>query len=129
MRMKRRSLLGIASTLLFSVFVLFIVIRLGRTNLGPTLRTDGLHDGAVLDTSLLRVHGSTDPKAELSVNGAPVIVAPNGTFAHDVVLHPGYNVLVVETHDDLEHSKTTAYNLYLHEEDPAVAVSSFNTRN
>jgi len=64
----------------------------------PTVTVD-LKNGTVVRSADLVLRGSTEPGATLSVNGAPVAVAPDGNFSFGLSLRPGPNTIHIEAAD------------------------------
>jgi hypothetical protein len=73
-----------------------VSVTLDRT--APFLDLD-LANGTIVQSAALQLRGRTEPGAALSVNGAPVIVAPDGNFSTNISLRPGPNQIRLEASD------------------------------
>ena len=116
-RKKAYSILFVALCIVGILFFGFLGIRLHRTIEGPRLSLQDISDGQILTSPLLQFSGGATGSQEISVNGAAVPVNDRGQFSYELLLHPGFNLLVVEARDEIGHTTKTAYALVLHEEE------------
>lgn len=61
--------------------------------------------GATIDGSLIVLQGQTDPGAAVVVNGEPVFVGSDGTFAEELTLQQGLNRILVRATNRFNNSK------------------------
>ncbi len=87
-------LLGIGLLVLATLgYLVYQVSSLSRT---PPLSVTEPQDRQVIAGSVATVAGTTDPTANVTVNGQPVLVEPNGTFRVQVSIGAGPKELTVE---------------------------------
>jgi hypothetical protein len=75
-----------------------ITVRVIMDRTAPLIFLD-LVNGTIVHSAALRLSGRTEPGAALSVNGAPVIPAPDGNFSVNLSLRPGPNQVRIEATD------------------------------
>lgn len=75
-----------------------VTVRVMLDRTAPSIVLE-LANGTIVHSAALRLSGRTEPGAALSVNGAPVTVAPDGNFSVNLSLRPGPNQVRLEAKD------------------------------
>ncbi|MBP9821560.1 MAG: hypothetical protein KBC98_01605 [Candidatus Pacebacteria bacterium] len=97
---------------------------------GPNLHIAGVEDGQLLESPLISLSGSSPHSRTISVNGKILPSATDGAFTDTLLLHPGFNILVVEAEDERGRKTHSTYSLVLHEEGIAsYAISNVRKHN
>jgi hypothetical protein len=78
-------------------------------------------DGDVIDTYMVEFVGTTEPGAEVAVNGEPVALDADGSFAVMLASDLGENEVSVEAADDLGNSETSKVTYTFEPEDGWIA--------
>ncbi len=118
--------LGGACILFLGIFVW----RIAGTLEGPNLSIAGIEDGQLLETPLVNLSGSSPHSRAISVNGKVLPSSTDGTFTDTLLLHQGFNILVVEAEDERGRKTHTTYSLVLHETGAAsYAISNVRKHN
>jgi hypothetical protein len=78
-------------------------------------------DGDVIDTYMVEFVGTTEPGAEVAVNGEPVALDADGSFAVMLASDLGENEVSVEAADALGNSETTKVTYMFEPEDGWIA--------
>lgn len=77
-------------------------VNVTRDRTPPVVAITAPLDGAVIGTPSVRVRGTVDDRAAtVTVNGLPAVVLANGTFAVDLPLGEGQNVITATARDAL----------------------------
>ena len=95
------------NTLTLLLIVLLFVSVLGYAYLegrhliaGPTITLSSGASGAFVSSEqLVAIVGTAERIAELTLDGRPVPVTPEGVFSEEVLLAPGYNRVVLVAKD------------------------------
>ena len=72
----------------------------------PPIEISSPSDGSTTETQAVTVAGSTEPGADLTINGASALVASNGSFSLVITLVEGANVINVTATDESGNSAT-----------------------
>lgn len=70
---------------------------------GPVLTVREPHAGAMLESTLMEVHGHADNVTRVTINGRPIALDTSGTFKEKLVTPNGYGVLLVEAYNRFGH--------------------------
>jgi len=73
------------------------------------------------------VLGTTDPGANLTIDGEPVAVGPTGTFSHTVALEEGPNRITLVVADDLGNRRVVHIDITVDTTPPMVAIDPIVT--
>ncbi len=105
-------------TLKSSLFVLigFCVLGLIAYNmrdsiLGAPLRITTASNGATIESPLLPISGVARHARELRINGRPITITRDGSFADEILLSPGYNIVEVALKDQFGNQKVKTYHV------------------
>ncbi len=79
---------------------------------------------AWLNENPITVRGQAPADAEVTVNGTPAQVNEDGTFAVDVVLNEGDNVIVVEAADEVGNTARLERVVHLRTQPPEIVLSN-----
>lgn len=100
----------------------YLALQIQRIVEAPELALSAPADGYTTPEASVHVEGEADPDAKVLVNGEHVLLSPDGTFATDVMLERGLNVITVE--GAKRYSKTAAvYRRVILEPDGAKTAS------
>lgn len=71
----------------------------------PRLSIAGPLPGAIVDGSMVELHGQTDPGAMVTANGEPVYVTADGKFSEELTLQQGLNRIAVRATNRFEKTR------------------------
>ncbi|TAK04272.1 helix-turn-helix domain-containing protein [Patescibacteria group bacterium] len=74
----------------------YLGLEVRRIVSAPDIALSSPSDGFTTDEASVRVSGEADPDAKVLVNGVHMLLQDDGTFATDVMLERGLNVITVE---------------------------------
>lgn len=112
------------------VFLGIFVWRIAGALEGPNLHITGIENGQLLESPLINLSGSAPHSRTVSVNGKTLPSSTDGAFTDTLLLHPGFNILVVEAEDERGRKTHSTYSLVLHEEGAAsYAISNIRKHN
>ena len=78
---------------------------------GPQIVVEGPENGFSGDSGLVEVYGQVLNSSFISLNGRAVLVDENSNFKELVMLHPGYNIIVIEANDKFDRKVTRQLDL------------------
>ncbi|MDO9391263.1 MAG: OmpA family protein [bacterium] len=87
-------------------------LRLVRKVEGPRLRIGRPKMGENVKQLKLLVDGSTDLKAELTINGKPALLSAAGDFSELILLKAGENVITVAATDQAGNESTSSLKIF-----------------
>lgn len=99
---------GLTITLGISVLAL-VAFNMHDRILGTRLVIQTAQNGSTVSSPFLSVSGVAKHARALLINGRPVTVDRAGTFADEVVLSPGYNIVEVSLRDQFGNQKVKTY--------------------
>ncbi len=86
----------ILSILVFVLLSGYILFQYRYAFISPPLFIEEPKEMEILDTSIVRVSGKTDPQATVSVEDIPVSLDGNGNFKKEIIVFPGKKTIVVK---------------------------------
>jgi len=104
---------GLLSVLAVAV-IGFIGLKLYPLIHGPDVTIATLSNGSTLQDPMIRISGKALYTKNLIVNGDSIALAPDGSFDENLVLNPGYNVIVAQAVDRFGKLQTHNYAVVLH---------------
>lgn len=129
-RQKTYSLILLALCGTCILFLGIFVWRIVGALEGPNLHIAGIEDGQLLESPLVNLSGSAPHSRSVAVNGKTLPSTTDGAFTDTLLLHPGFNILVVEAEDERGRKTHSTYSLVLHEEGSAsYAISNVRKHN
>ncbi len=103
------------------IFVLIIIsYSYSKTKnllLGSRIRIEGIENGDVFDKPLIVFKGQMKNSVLLTINDAPVFLSQEGMFDEPVILHPGYNLVIVKAEDKFGKKMEKKYELVYNQAD------------
>lgn len=88
-----RRLFGAVGGIALLFFFILLIWQVSGFTGKPNFALAEPGEGAVLDTPIVRVHGSTDKESQLTVNGREIRMDGFGSFDEKIELIPGLNTL------------------------------------
>jgi len=87
--------------ILLSIFIVTIYVHKNTYNLvqGPILNIEEPKNGASYRESLIKVMGTVQNSAFISINGRQVFVDEENKINDKILLLPGYNIIEIKTED------------------------------
>lgn len=79
---------------------------------GPTISVDSIRDGAVLDSSLIKISGTSSHIASMTLNGRTILTDTEGNFSEELLLPLGYTILSIHAADRFGRTKQTYLHLF-----------------
>jgi len=95
--------------------VLFVGTKVYPFVHGPTLLLEELENGTTLHEPKITLSGIAKYTKNISINGVPIELSPDGAFSESIVLAPGYNIITTEAKDRFGSSSDSVYQLVLKE--------------
>ena len=111
-RLLKMGLITIA-TLCLIVFVFF---KTRDIIFGARLSDLSITDGQTFTDPFVEVTGRMKNAAAISINGFAVRPNQEGSFSDSLILHPGYNVLTINTEDKFGKKMEKTYTLIYNDE-------------
>lgn len=129
-KQKTYSLVLLALGLACLLFLGLLAWRIAGAFEGPNLQVSGIENGQMLESPLVSLSGSAPHSKAISVNGKVLPTTHDGSFTDSLLLHQGFNILVVEAEDERGNKAHTTYSLVLHEMDnESYAISNVRKHN
>lgn len=120
---------GAIGTLILLVLV-FAGSRIIPIIRGSIVQLDSLPQNTEVSDPLISLSGKAVDTKKLTINGTDVALSPTGLFKQNILLHPGYNTITIDSSDTIGHNKKKSYAFLLKELDAGTfAVSSFPNKN
>ncbi len=120
-RMQLRLTLRSGLYIIGGIAILALVwINMRDSILGTPLVVRTAPDGTTLTSAVLPIKGSARHARELLINGRPITMNRDGSFADEILLSPGYNIVEVALRDQFGNQKTKTYQFVMN---PATTVA------
>ncbi|HBO99569.1 MAG: Transcriptional regulator, XRE family [Candidatus Uhrbacteria bacterium GW2011_GWF2_41_16] len=113
--------------LLFTAFMGYIGSHIRTLLEPPAITIFEPNDNLSTEEAIVTVRGKTEPGVELAVNGKKILPEPDGSFATEIALERGMNMVTVE--GVTKHSRKTAVyrRVVLEQETPQKYSSALST--
>ncbi len=79
----------------------------------PALNVKTPQNNSVVTKEVVKVSGTSDPDATLTINSQPVLISENGTFSVDIPLQSGLNTLTISAKNKYQKETTIIKNIRL----------------
>jgi len=95
-----KKILSIGSGVLVILIILsYAYFQSRNIILGPQIILVEPENGLTVDKALLLVRGGTKNAKEITLDGRPIFIDLKGDFAEQLLLAPGYNIIVLTAKD------------------------------
>lgn len=96
----------LGAALLVLVLGSYLVVQIAHVRSAPPLEVTAPEEGQQLTAALVNVRGKTEPEVQVSVNGAPIYTAPDGSFSSQVDVTRGTTIIEIQAKRRYGGSKT-----------------------
>ena len=117
---KRSNIKKIIIAIVVVVFVGYAIFEARSLIQGPDLIIYSPKDNEVVKNPVLDIQGKAKNIFQLTINGRPIFITPDGLFYDKLLLLNGYNTIEVKVKDKFDQESSRILNIVLTEPDKII---------